>query len=229
LGIDHTSTQGSLHHTQFPINKATMISVLSNRTSKLLLRQDLSRFVPIRNRSRQVAGTVTRDISIGTNLVDSECTLQKARPWHMNNKDSNLADDNAVTMTDLFKGKKVAFFGIPAPFTGTCTTAHYPPYQKLQDEFKSRGVDEIVCYSVADPYSHFNWGKALGNDFKKISFLADVNCEWAKSYDLDRDYTASSLGHRSARFSMIVEDGIVKSFNIVEDANADAQTLLEQV
>ena len=148
---------------------------------------------------------------------------------HMNDKDSNLAKDNAVTMSNLFKGRKVAFFGIPAPFTGTCTTAHYPPYQKLQDDFLSQGVDEIVCYSVADPYSHFNWGKVMGNNFDKISFLADVDCEWAKSHDLDRDYRASSLGHRSARFSMVVEDGIVKSFNVVEDAEKDAETLLAQV
>ena len=98
---------------------------------------------------------------------------------HMNDKDSNLAKDNAVTISNLFKGRKVAFFGIPAPFTGTCTTAHYPPYRKLQDDFLSQGVDEIVCYSVADPYSHFNWGKVMGNNFDKISFLADVDCEWA--------------------------------------------------
>jgi len=201
-----------------------MISAFANRTSNALLRRATTI-----GRSRQVAGTVTRDISIGTDLTDSKCTLQNARPWHMNDSDSNLAEDNAVTMPGLFKGKKIAFFGIPAPFTGTCTTAHYPPYQKLQDEFRSKGVDEIVCYSVTDPYSHYNWAKALGNDFDKISFLADVDCEWAKSYELDRDYGVVSLGHRSARFSMVVENGIVTSFNDVEDADTDAQTLLEQV
>ena len=133
-------------------------------------------------------------------------------------------------MSDLFKGKKVAIFGVPAPFTGTCSLAHYPPYKTLQDQFKAKGIDEIVCYSVSDPYALYNWGKVLGNDFDKISFLADVDCEWAKSHDLDRDYTVASLGHRSARFSMIVEDGIVKSFNLVEDnADKDAETLLEQV
>ena len=59
----------------------------------------------------------------------------------MNDTDSNLAVDNAVTMSDLFKGRTVALFGVPAPFTGTCTMAHYPPYQKLQDEFLAKGVD----------------------------------------------------------------------------------------
>ncbi len=71
----------------------------------------------------------------------------------MDDKNSNLADDNAVSMEDLFKGKKVVVFGVPAPFTGTCTNAHYPPFKALQDDFKAKGVDEIVCYSVADPYA----------------------------------------------------------------------------
>jgi peroxiredoxin len=63
-----------------------------------------------------------------------------------------------------------------------------------------------------------------------ISFLADVDCEWAKENDLDNDYTAASLGHRSARFSMLVDDEIVKTFNmVVEEADQDAQTLLSQV
>ncbi len=170
----------------------------------------------------------SRNIATGTLLTDSSTSWQQARPWHMDDKNSNLAKDNALTMTDIFKSKKVAVFGVPAPFTGTCTHAHYPPYQKLQDEFKKKNVDEIICYSVADPYSHFSWGKGLGNDFDKISFLVDDTCEWAKEHGLDRDYTAVSLGHRSARFSMIVDDGVVKSFNIVEEAETDAETLLGQ-
>lgn len=178
---------------------------------------------------RSFSQTTNTMISTGTDLTTSECTLQKARPWHTNDSDSNLADDNAVTMSALFKGKKVAVFGVPAPFTGTCTTAHYPPYQKLQDDFKAKGVDEIVCYSVADPYAHYNWAKGMGNDFEKITFLADVDCEFAKAHELDRDYSVVSLGHRSARFSMIVEDGVVKAFNMVEEAETDAETLLEQV
>uniref|UniRef100_A0A7S1YSF4 Thioredoxin domain-containing protein n=1 Tax=Ditylum brightwellii TaxID=49249 RepID=A0A7S1YSF4_9STRA len=146
----------------------------------------------------------------------------------MNDADSNLAKDNAVSMTDLFQNQKVAVFGVPAPFTGTCTTAHYPPYQRLQNEFKAKGFDAVVCYSVADPYAHYNWGLAMGNDFDSIAFLADVDGEWARSNDLQRDYTGASLGHRSARFSMVVEDGIVKAFNLVEDAEKDAEVLLQQ-
>lgn len=141
---------------------------------------------------------------------------------------SNLAKDNAISMETIFKGKKVAVFGVPAPFTGVCTEAHYPPYKKLVNEFKEKGIDEIICYTVADPYSHYNWGKAMCNDFLNINFLADDSCAWAKEHGLDKDYTAASLGHRSTRFSMIVEDGVVKSFNFVENAAKDAEILLEQ-
>jgi peroxiredoxin len=203
-----------------------IFTALANRTSNVLLRRP---GVFSASAVRQATGSMTkRDISVGTDLTKNECTLQKARPWHMNDTDSNMAEDNAVSMTDLFRGKKVAIFGVPAPFTGTCTTAHYPPYQKLQDEFRAKGFDAVVCYSVADPYAHYNWGLAMGNDFDSIAFLADVDGSWTRSNDLERDYTGASLGHRSARFSMVVEDGIVKAFNLVEDAEKDAEVLLEQ-
>lgn len=169
-------------------------------------------------------------IAAGTDLSKSSVSWQKARPWYSDDDEgSNLAADNAVGMDDLFKGRKVAVFGVPAPFTGVCTHSHVPPYKKLEADFRAKGVDELVCYTVADPYSHYNWAKAMNVDTDKITFLADVDCEWAKENDLDRDYKAASLGVRSARFSMIVEDGKVKSFNIVEDAEKDADTLLEQV
>lgn len=169
-------------------------------------------------------------IAAGTDLTASSVTWQKARPWYNDDTEgSNLAADNAVDMAGLFKGRKVAVFGVPGPFTGTCTYAHVPPYKKLAADFKAKGVDELVCYTVADPYSHYNWAKAMDVDTEKITFLADADCEWAKENDLDRDYKGASLGVRSARFSMIVDDGKVTSFNMVEDAEKDAETLLEQV
>jgi peroxiredoxin len=170
-----------------------------------------------------------RMISVGTDLTKSTTTWQQARPWHTEEGLSNLAKDNARTMSDLFKGKKVAVFGIPAPFTGVCTNAHYPPYKALADDFKKKGVDSIICYSVACPYAHFNWAKGMGNNFSKISFLADVDATFAKEFKLDRDYSAVSLGVRAERFSMFVDDGIVKSFQEVKDASKDAEVLLGQV
>jgi len=172
-----------------------------------------------------------RDISVGTDLSKSSSSLQKARPWFMSDDEgSNMAADNELPMKDLFpQGTTVAVFGVPAPFTGTCTTAHYPPYKQLADEFTKASVDSIVCYSVTDPFAHYNWAKSMGNDFNKIEFVADPTCEWAKEHELDADYSAASLGSRSKRFSMLVKDGTVVAFHDLtgKDASQDAAVLLE--
>jgi peroxiredoxin len=170
-----------------------------------------------------------RDISIGTDLTKSSLCWQKARPWHMDAESSNKAVDNAVSMKEIFSGKTVVVFGVPAPFTGTCTYEHFPPYKQRAKLFKEDGVDSIICYTVADPYAHYNWGLAMGKeDVDDITFLADPDCEWAKEYDLDADYSGASLGIRSKRFSMLVEDGVVKTFHDLtgKDAGEDAETML---
>lgn len=169
----------------------------------------------------------TRNISVGTDMISSAISLQKARPWHMTAAEgSNLAADNAVTMKELFHNKIVAVFGVPAPFTGTCTNEHYPGYKMLADEFKAAGVDEIVCYSVSDPYAHQGWSRSLDNDDTKITFLADADGSFARAYGVDKVYDDCSLGARSIRFSMLVNNGTVMNFHQVEDAANDAETLL---
>jgi peroxiredoxin len=176
----------------------------------------------------------TRDISVGTNLMaasttDDDVALQKARSWSMSDAEgSNMAKDNAVAMKDLFEGKTVAFFGVPAPFTGTCSNEHYPPYKTLAEEFKTNGADEIVCYAVSDPYAHYAWSLSLTNEPEQITFLADCGAKFAKTFGLDAVYDDASLGLRSTRFSMIVENGVVSVLNNnIEDASKDAANLLE--
>jgi len=162
---------------------------------------------------------------VARRLAYDSLSLQRARPWHMDGK-SNLAKDNAVNLSALFSGRRVALFGVPAPFTGTCTLAHVPPYAAAADEFLAV-VDELVCFSVADPYAHHNWAKAMGVDSSKLSFLADDGSV-TEAWELSNDYSAASLGVRSKRFSMLVEDGVVKAFQIVEEAEKDAGVLLAQ-
>ena len=171
-----------------------------------------------------------RSISVGTDMISSAISLQKARPWLMSAEEgSNLAKDNAVTMKELFNGKVVAVFGVPAPFTGTCTNEHYPGYKAIADEIKAEGVHEIVCYAVSDPYAHHGWSRALKNDDSKITFLADPDSSFARAYGVDKVYDDASLGARSIRFSMIVNNGTVMNFRQVDDALNDAETLLEEV
>jgi len=161
--------------------------------------------------------------------LDSKAVWQKSRPWHTDGKTSNLAKDNALSMKDVFANKTVAVFGVPAPFTGTCTNAHVPGYKRTANEFKRHGVDEIVCYSVACPYAHYNWAKAMEIDHSKISFYCETSPEFATQHGLQKDYSAASLGVRSDRFSMVVKNGVVTSFQIVKEADKDADVLLSQV
>jgi glutaredoxin/glutathione-dependent peroxiredoxin len=190
---------------------------------------------------RIVTLTSIRSISIGTDLISTcQSTWQKARPWYNSESEgSNLDTDNQLTMTNLFGGgKTVVVFGVPAPFTGTCTYAHYPPYKRLAKEFRSpittttngnaQLVDSIVCYSVTDPYAMYGWSKSMNNNDDEIQFVADVDAKWAKEMGLDAEYSKVSLSVRSKRFSMLVKNGIVKTFHFVDDAAKDAEVLLEE-
>jgi len=174
-------------------------------------------------------------IPVGTDLKTLNITLQKARTWDREVIGNNFAEEesNQITMEELFNGKRVAVVGMPAPFTGTCTNAHFPAYKVLQDDFL-KSVDELVIYTVSDPYAHYSWAEKMGNDFNKITFLADPECEFAKEFGLDQDLKFASLGKRSSRFSMFVDDGIVKVFNLVDLVNEgtaaeDAENLLKLV
>lgn len=187
----------------------------------------------IAKRQKLNDGEAKRSVSIGADMISSVISLQKARPWYMDESEgSNFAKDNAVTLKELFEGKKVAMFGVPAPYTGVCTNEHYPPYKEKADDFFKAGVDKIVCYSVTDPYAQYAWAKALNNDFDKIQFLADADGSFAQAYGLELDAGIFALGNRAQRFSMFVEDGTVKIFRIIapeDDATKDAETLLGDI
>jgi peroxiredoxin len=152
-------------------------------------------------------------------------SLVRAHPWFAT--DSNAEADSLIDCADLFAGRRVAIFGVPAPFTGTCTEEHVPGYQALQDEFVGK-VDELICFSVCDPYAMDAWRSSMGADPVKITFLADTTGKATAAWGLEWDLAEVSLGKRSKRFSMLVEDGEVKAFNLVEDAAADAAKLLAQ-
>jgi peroxiredoxin len=107
----------------------------------------------------------------------SDKRLVAAHPWFTDR--SNDETDNSTSLPQLFGGRRVALFGLPAPFTGTCTEEHVPGYVALQDEFTGM-VDELVCFSLADPYAMHHWRAELGVDPAKISFLADPSVRRAR-------------------------------------------------
>lgn len=119
------------------------------------------------------------------------------------------------TTDEVFKGKKVALFGVPGAFTPTCNNLHLPSFLKNVDSFRSKGVDTVAVTAVNDVFVLEAWKKASGAE-GKIDFLADGNAEFAKAIDMAFDGSGAGLGTRSKRFSMLVDDGTVKAINIEE-------------
>jgi len=123
------------------------------------------------------------------------------------------------TSDELFKGKKVVLFAVPGAFTPTCSNNHLPGFVKNAAAIKAKGIDTIAVTGVNDVFVMNAWKKSAGAD--AIEFLADGSAAWAKAVGITADLTERGLGVRSGRYSMIVEDGTVKSLN-VEDAPGKA-------
>src|ERR1700693_1791023 len=117
------------------------------------------------------------------------------------------------TTGEVFKGKKVVLFAVPGAFTPTCHKNHLPGFLANIDAIKAKGVDAIAVTGVNDVFVMDAWAKASGGQ-GKIEFLADGNGDFAKALGLSVDGSGFGLGTRSKRYSMLVEDGVVKSLNI---------------
>ena len=135
---------------------------------------------------------------------------------------------NAFNVQDMVKGKKIAVFGLPGAFTPTCSAKHVPSYLQNLDKLKAKGVDEVWCLAVNDAFVMHAWAldqKAQG----KIRFLADGSADYTKKLGLELDLNARGMGTRMQRFSMLVDDGVVKQLNIEAPGKyevSDAETML---
>ena len=119
-----------------------------------------------------------------------------------------------VQSCEYFAGKTVALFSVPGAFTPTCSARHLPGFVEKADELKAKGVDEIVGTAVNDAFVMGAWNKAAGSD--DITMLADGNAEFAEAVGLTMDGSGFGLGKRGQRYSMLVEDGVVKQLNVEE-------------
>jgi peroxiredoxin len=118
------------------------------------------------------------------------------------------------TTDEVFKGKKVALFAVPGAFTGVCHKQHMPTIVGNVDALKAKGIDTIAVTSVNDAFVLDAWKKASNAD--KVEFLGDGSAEFAKAIDLAADMSGNGMGTRSRRYSMLVEDGVVKRINVEE-------------
>jgi peroxiredoxin len=138
---------------------------------------------------------------------------------------------NTFKVQDIAKGKKIAIFGLPGAFTPTCSAKHVPGYVANFDKLKAKGVDEIWCFAVNDPFVMGAWSrdqKAGG----KIRFMADGSADYTKKLGLELDLMGRGMGMRCQRFSLIVDDGVVKKINVEAPGKfevSDADTMLKQL
>ena len=118
-----------------------------------------------------------------------------------------------MSTDDIFAGKKVALFAVPGAFTPTCSAKHLPGFKEHVADFKAKGVDAIACVSVNDAFVMKAWGESqsVGDD---ILMLGDGNGDFTKAIGLEMDGSKFCMGQRSQRYSMIVEDGVVKELNV---------------
>jgi len=135
---------------------------------------------------------------------------------------------NTFKVQDMVKGKKIAIFGLPGAFTPTCSAKHVPSYVANLDKLKAKGVNEVWCLAVNDAFVMHAWAldqKAQG----KIRFLGDGSAEYTKKLGLELDLNARGMGMRMQRFSMLVDNGVVKQLNIEAPGKfevSDAETML---
>ena len=129
------------------------------------------------------------------------------------------------------KGKKIVIFAVPGAYTPTCSAQHVPGFLAHEKEIKAKGVDEIWCIATNDGFVMAAWGqseKGIG----KIRFLGDGSADFTKKLGLELDLTARGMGIRSQRFSMLVDDGVVKQLNIEAGPKfevSNAETILGQL
>jgi glutaredoxin/glutathione-dependent peroxiredoxin len=118
-----------------------------------------------------------------------------------------------VSTDAFFAGKTVALFALPGAFTPTCSAKHVPGFVNNYDALKAKGVDAIACLSVNDAFVMGAWGKDQGAG-DKVHMLADGNGDFTRAVGLEMDGTKFGMGKRSQRYSMIVDNGVVKSINV---------------
>ncbi|MBT9384122.1 peroxiredoxin [Pseudooceanicola sp. CBS1P-1] len=138
-----------------------------------------------------------------------------------------------VSMKDKTAGRKVVIFGLPGAFTGTCSTAHVPSFMRTIDAFKAKGVDEVICVSVNDPFVMDAWSKDTGAGAAGLTFLADASSDFTKAIGMNFSAPAIGFADRSKRYALYAEDGVVKVFNLEENPGvcemSAGETLLEAI
>ncbi len=165
-------------------------------------------------------------IKVGDRLPDG--TLQE---YFEVEKDGCSVGPNPVQVGEFTRGRKVVVFGLPGAFTPTCSAKHVPSYVAAYDKLKAKGVDAIACMSVNDAFVMGAWARDQHTG-DRVRMLADGSADYTKALGLEMDLVKRGMGVRCQRFSMLVDDGVVKMLNVEAPGKyevSDAETMLRQL
>jgi cytochrome c peroxidase len=160
-------------------------------------------------------------ISVGSTLPDATLLQMGAN------------GPEGVSMAAKLKGRKVVIFGLPGAYTGTCSTAHVPSFMRTKDKLMAKGVDEVICVAVNDPFVMKAWGEATGAAAAGITMLGDAESAFTTAAGMN--FSAAPVGfvNRSKRYSLLAEDGVVKVLNVEDSPGtceiSAGETLLGQI
>lgn len=144
-------------------------------------------------------------IAVGEQIPDATVTFMGAE------------GPEQVNIADKAKGRKVVIFAVPGAFTPTCHSAHVPSFIRTKDQFTAKGVDEIICVSVNDPFVMSAWGEATGASAAGLTMIADAECTFTDAIGARFDAPPAGLIARSIRYAMLVDDGKVVAVNVEEN------------
>ncbi len=136
-----------------------------------------------------------------------------------------------VNTGDIMRGRKVVLFSVPGAFTPTCSAKHLPGFVNNAEAFHKKGVAEIVCLAVNDPFVMSAWSKANAAD-GKITMLPDGNGVLTRALGLEMDGSGHGLGQRGQRFAMVVENGAVQALHVEQPGTfevSSAEAMLKVV
>jgi len=125
-----------------------------------------------------------------------------------------------IPMGERLAGKSVVIFGLPGAYTGTCSTAHVPSFIRTMDQFKAKGVDEVICVSVNDVFVMKAWGEVTGANAAGIVMASDPDASFTQALGLDFAAGFVRGAPRSLRYALHAVDGVVKVLNLEDNPGA---------
>ncbi|KUJ76512.1 thiol peroxidase [Ruegeria marisrubri] len=138
-----------------------------------------------------------------------------------------------VRLSDKLTGRKVVLVAVPAAFSGLCDQVHLPSFIRTKPQFDAKGVDEIICLAVNDPFVMKAWGESTGATEAGITLLADADGSFTREIGMNFDAPVVGLYGRSVRYAMVVEDGVVRALNTESEHGicdrTAGETLLEEI